>query len=118
MTRNSSVFTLIGAFALLFGSSVVAQDISLNHLDNSAFVADVVSVDNNVRFGGRLPSDFVKPTAKVAGGDAAEENFAKNVAVLIGFASLLALGGAIVGYVGFVRRRARTMTPMQMVHAG
>ena len=119
MTNNKTSLLII-PFFLFFGSVAFGQEFSLSHLssDSPSFMSDTVSDPGGLDIG-QLPSSVTQPVQAQAsaGGDVSEENFTKNLAVLAAFASLLALGGAIVAYVGFVRRKARRVTPMRMVQA-
>lgn len=117
---NHKTSLLIVPFFLLFSSIACGQDFSLSHLssDSPSFLSDSVTDPGGLDIG-QLPTSVTQPVPvqAPAGGDVSEENFTKNLAVLAAFASLLALGGAIVAYVGFVRRKARRVTPMRMVQA-
>lgn len=120
MTRKP--FTLFFGILILLCSSVAyGQDYSFRQFNNeSSFISDSVAGGTAVNIS-RLPADFVSPvvatTTPARSGDAADANFAANLAVLAAFASLLGLGGIIVAYVGYVRKKARSITPMRMVGA-
>jgi hypothetical protein len=122
MTSKTIITLIIGVVALT-SNSLQAQDYTLSHLTDDTSLASISGGDFTPKAVeiGQLPSNYLNPSETDAMLEsrhvASASHGAANLAVLVGFAALLALGGTITSLCVFARRKQGRVTPINMVSA-